>query len=76
MMDNTSDKKFQLSFEVGFIMDDNFNDKLIDLILESIKHDMKQVLNKNMALCSNLICSKNIDVVESDSSNIGALGGE
>lgn len=75
-MNNTSDKKFQLSFEVGFIMDDNFNDKLIDLILESIKHDVKGALNKNMSLCSNLICSKNIKVVESDSSNLDALGGE
>lgn len=70
------DKKFRLSFEVGFIMDDNFNDKLIDLILESLKHDVKSAMNKNMHLCSNLICSKDINVVELVSSEDNSLGGD
>ena len=71
-----NDKKFRLSFEVGFIMDDNFNDKLIDLILESLKHDVKHAMNKNMHLCSNLICSKDINVVELVSSDDESFGGD
>lgn len=71
-----NDKKFQLSFEVGLIMDDSFNDKLVDLILESLKHDVKHAINKNLSSCSNLICSKDIKVVELDSSEDSSLGGD
>ena len=71
-----NDKKFRLSFEVGFIMDDNFNDRLVDLILESLKHDVKHAINKNLSSCSNLICSKDINVVELDSSDDSSLGGD
>lgn len=71
-----NDKKFQLSFEVGLIMDDSFNDRLVDLILESLKHDVKHAINKNLSSCSNLICSKDIKVVELDSSEDSSLGGD
>lgn len=71
-----NDKRFTLSFEVGLIMDDSFNDKLVNLILESLKHDVKHAIDKNLSSCSNLICSKDIKVVELDSSNLGALGGD
>ena len=71
-----NDKKFQLSFEVGLIMDDSFNDRLVDLILENLKHDVKHAIDKNLSSCSNLICSKNIKCVELDSSNLNALGGD
>lgn len=75
MCNNTDDKKFMISFEVGFIGDD-FNDKLIDVILESLKLDIKNALDKNMSCCSNLICSKNIKCVELDSSVLDDVGGD
>lgn len=70
------DKKFKLSFEVGFVLDGNISDGLIDVVLESIKLDVKNALDKNASLCSNLIHSKNIDVVEVDSSDVDVGGGD
>lgn len=70
------DKKFKLSFEVGFVLDGNISDKLIDVVLESIKLDVKNALDKNASLCSNLIHSKNINVVEIDSSDDDVGGGD
>lgn len=70
------DKKFKLSFEVGFVLDGNISDKLIDVVLESIKLDVKNSLDKNASLCSNLIHSKKIDCVELDSDVFDGVGGD
>ena len=69
-------RRFEFGFEVDFIIDDGFNDKLIDLILECLKDDVQSALDKNKLLCSNLIYSKDIDVVEVTAPNFDALGGD
>lgn len=71
-----NDKKFKISFEVGFVLDDSFDDAKMDMVMECFKDDIKRVLNKNAILCSNFIHSKNIDVVEVNSSNLDDVGGD
>ena len=68
-------KNFKLSFDVGFV-GGNLSDDVIDLVLESIKFDIKRVLNKNAMLCSNLIHSKNINCVKIDSTIFDDVGGD
>jgi len=71
-----NDKKFKLSFEVGFVLDDSFDDAKMDMVMECLKDDIKRVLDKNSIFCSNFIHSKNINVVELDSSNLDDVGGD
>ena len=53
-----------MSFECGFVLDENFDAAKMDMVLEFVKHDVKNALNKNSILCSNLIHSKDIKCVE------------
>ena len=56
-------KKFKLSFEVGIDTGD-VNDKLLTLILESLKMDIKNTLDKHSILYNGLIYSKDVNCAE------------
>ena len=60
-MDNDN-VRLKFSFEVGIDTSD-ISDSLLDMIVESLKHDVNSVLVKQSCLVSGFVYSKNIECV-------------